>query len=119
MRGNARGNTTRKFTAFRAKEAEMNKNDKNTQRDRKRSNNKVSALVPAAGQGHFICLTHFILGFVQTSSQKILRLKQWNVRTKRKTDKYYSGAVTVVKRSFSHVMSLFHCREKRFRIGCI
>ncbi len=42
----------------------------------KGSNKKVSVLIPTERQGNFIRTTNFIHEFIQTSSQKILRLKQ-------------------------------------------
>lgn len=44
----------------------------------------LPVLVPSAGHGNFIYTAHFIHALIQTASQKIMRLKQRNVREKEK-----------------------------------
>lgn len=47
----------------------------------------LPVLIPSAGHGNFIYTAHFIHALIQTASQKILRLKQRNVREKRRSNK--------------------------------
>lgn len=55
MRGNTQDNTTRKFIVFRTKDEEMNNRGQKHMKHRdRRGNNKVSVLIPAAGQSAFI-----------------------------------------------------------------